>query len=72
MGSRDTLRVNTSLMYFEWGGKVSVSDSDSVLNSGTEPIIRFRFTSPVSIMGMGIGSRLRFSVSSMDLDADEF
>ena len=38
------------------------SDTDSVLNSGTEQIIRFRFASPVSIMEIGIGTRLRFSV----------
>jgi len=53
-------------MYFECVGESSVSDSDSVLNRGTEPIIRFRlgfflklgFVSPVSIMGMGMGYRL--------------
>ena len=64
MGSWDTLRVNTFLMYVECAGKVSVSDSDYVLNIGTEPItpfvLKLGFVPPVSMMGMGIGSRFRF------------
>ena len=56
-------------MYFECVGELSVSDSDSVLNRGTEPIIRFRLgfvlklrlVPAVSIMGMGMRS-LYFSV----------
>jgi len=55
-------------MYFQWVGEASVSDSDSVLNSNNERIIRFCLgflfklgkLLPVSIMGMG--SRFRFAV----------
>jgi len=57
-------------MYFECMGEKSVSDSDSILNRGTEPNIRFRLCFvlklglllPVSIMGMGMLSRFYFSV----------
>jgi len=55
-------------MYFECAGEASVSDSESLLNRGTEPIIRFclgyvlklGFVLPVSIMGMGLASRFLF------------
>jgi hypothetical protein len=51
-------------------GESFVSDSDSVLNRGTEPFILFRLgyvlklglVLTVSIMGMGIDSRYSFSV----------
>ena len=57
-------------MYFQCVGELYVSDSDTVLNTGTEPIIRFHsgfvlklgLVLPVSIIGMGMGSRLCFSV----------
>jgi hypothetical protein len=61
-------------------GEEMVSDSDSndfVLHIGTELIIRFGFFSelglvlPVSIIGIGMGSRFRFSGLSMSLDVDE-
>ena len=48
-------------MYFECVGKVPLSDSELILNSGTEPIIRFRlgfvlklgFVPTVSILELG-------------------
>ena len=51
-------------MHFECEGEISVSDSDSVLNRGTERIIRFRLgfvlklglVLPVSIVRKGMGS----------------
>ena len=53
-------------MYNECVDKLSVSDSESVLYSTTEPIIRFLlklgFVPPASIMRMGIVSRFRFLV----------
>ena len=57
-------------MYSECIGETSGSDSKYVLNSGTEPVILFRLgfvlklgsALPVSIMGMGLGSRFCFSV----------
>jgi len=66
-------------MYFECVGKSSVSDSVSVLNRGTEPIIRFRLgfvlklglVLLVSIIGMGMGTVFDFWFSSMDPDANE-
>jgi len=55
-------------MLFETVNEASVSDSDSPLNRGTEPIIRFRLdfvlkrglVYPVSIMGMMMFSRFLF------------
>jgi hypothetical protein len=63
-------------MYFECVGDSSVSDSDSDLNRGTEPIIRFHlgfflkldFVLTVSIMGMGM---VVSQFSSMDPDTNE-
>jgi hypothetical protein len=61
-------------------GEETVSDSgsnDFVLNIGTELTILFDFVSelglalPVSIIGIGMGSRFRFSGLSMSLDVDE-
>jgi hypothetical protein len=57
-------------MYFECVSESSVSDTDSVLKKGTEPIMPFRLgfvlklglILPVSIMGMEMGSRFCFSV----------
>jgi hypothetical protein len=58
--------------------KESVSDSDSdipVLIRGTEPIIRLRLgfdlVPHLSIVGMGVSSRFRFSVFEHGLDAEE-
>ena len=58
---------------------MSVYDSDSILNRGTEPIIRFRLcfffklgsALPVSITGMRMCSRLCFQFSGMGLDEGE-
>jgi hypothetical protein len=55
-------------MSFECVGELSVSDSDTLSNRGTEPIIRFRLgfvlklglVIPVSIIGIGMGSRFLF------------
>ena len=43
----------------------------TVLNSGNKPTTRFCFVPLVCIMGMGIGSRLRFSVLKYGFDANE-
>ena len=64
-------------MYLECVGELSVSDSDFVLDRGTEPIIRFRLgfvlklglVIPVSIMGRVPVFVSRFS--SIDPDANE-
>ena len=73
LGSSDTLRLNTSLLYFECIGKEFVSNSESyvyILNRGGEPIIRLRFglvlklgcVLPVYTIGIRIGSRICFSL----------
>ena len=70
LGSCNTLRFYTLWMYFECVGELSVSDSISVLNRGTQPIIRFRLgfvlklglVLHVSIIGMGMGFPFCFSV----------
>ena len=66
-------------MYFECVGESCVSDLDSDLNKGTEPIIHFRLgfvlklglLQRVSIMGMVMCSVLVSRFSSMDPDANE-
>ena len=55
------------------------SDSDSVLNRGTEPIIcfifgfalKYGFVLPAPIMGIGMGSRFCFSVFMYGFDGGE-
>ena len=82
IGSCDASRFNTLLIYFEWTGEESVSDSEfniSILNQGKEAIIRLRFgfvlkldcVTPVSTIGMGKGSRFCFWLLKRGLDADE-
>jgi len=66
-------------MYFECLGESSVSYTDSVLNRGTEPIIRFRLgfvlkfglVLPVSIIGMGMVPVFVSHILSMDAGVNE-
>ena len=61
-------------MQFQCVGLVSVSDSDTLLNRDTDPIIRFRlgyvlklgYVPPVSNIRMGMCSTFRSSVSKYE------
>ena len=79
---RRVVRYSTSKhfsIYCEGMGEKSFSNSDSVLNRGTEPITRFRLgfvlklglVLQIPIIGIGMGSRFVFQFSSRGLDVDE-